>query len=350
MIANEHIKIQNLYYIFLYAWEKFYEGRSLKLDVEDGPDLPNLLTSILIKSIKRIVKKGLHKDYKSIIINETFIRGKIDFKQSISNNFMATNKLSCRVSDLSVDSLLNKVLKKTLINLKQNRKVKENLRKEICFLLKFFGDVEEVDNIGLYLSKSKLSQNNNYYRLPIELCRMLNELRIPTHEKGTYIFSDILDDEIRMGDIFERFVGSFFKHEQIEFQVKTSQQLSWQFHSLGGDMSLIPKQMMDITLSNKKKIVIIDTKFYKKPLVNKYLGQDKFIPDHLRQIVTYISNTEHELEGNKEIEGILLYADVEGLKRLNEKYMWRDHTISIKSINLNQDWQKVHRELLSIVN
>ena len=85
MIIQDNIKIQNLYYVFLYAWEKFSEGRSLKLEMDESPDLPNLMTNVLLKSVKRIIKKGLHKDYKPKLINEQFIKGKIDFKKNSSN-------------------------------------------------------------------------------------------------------------------------------------------------------------------------------------------------------------------------------------------------------------------------
>ena len=72
MIIQDNIKIQNLYYVFLYAWEKFSEGRSLKLEMDESPDLPNLMTNVLLKSVKRIIKKGLHKDYKPKLITFKF--------------------------------------------------------------------------------------------------------------------------------------------------------------------------------------------------------------------------------------------------------------------------------------
>ena len=334
----------------MYAWEKFSEGRSLKLEMDESPDLPNLMTNVLLKSVKRIIKKGLHKDYKPKLINEQFIKGKIDFKKSIQNNFQISNKLYCRFSELSVDSILNKIIKRSFLNLLRNQKLKKHLKEEINSVLKFFTDVETKENLNSYFSKFQLSQNNNYYRLPIEICKMLDKLKMPNQKQGDYIFTDILNDEVRMSDIFERFVGNFYKYEQTEFKVKTSEQLDWQFQSLGGDLKLVPKQRTDITLSNKDKVIIIDTKYHKKPLVDSFYGQDKFKSDHLRQITTYILNMEDELNDNKEIEGILLYADAEGSKNLNEDYRWRKYNISLKSINLNQDWQNIHIDLLSILS
>ena len=57
-----------------------------------------------------------------------------------------------------------------------------------------------------------------------------------------------------------------------------------------------------------------------------------------------------KLINNKEIEGILLYADAEGSKHLDEDYRWRKYNISFKSINLNQNWQSIHGDLLNILN
>ncbi len=350
MIIQDHIKIQNLYYVFLYAWEKFNEGRSLKLEIDESPDLPNLMANMLLKSVKRIIKKGLHKDYKPKLINEQFIKGKIDFKKSIQNNFQISNKLYCRFSELSVDSILNKIIKRSFLNLLKNQKLKKHLKEEINSILKFFNDVNTQDNLSSYFSKFQLSQNNNYYRLPIEICKMLDNLKMPNQKQGNYIFKDILDDEVRMSDIFERFVGNFYKYEQSEFKVKTSEQLDWQFKSLGGDLKLVPKQKTDITLSNKDEVIIIDTKYYKKTLVDSFYGQDKFKSEHLRQITSYMMNMQDELVVNKKIHGILLYANPIGEESLNEDFIWRDCKVSIKSINLDQNWQSIHNDLMQIIN
>ena len=349
MITQEHIKIQNLYYVFLYAWEKFNEGRSIQLDLDQSPDFPNLLARILINSVKRIIKRGMFKDYKPKLINEQFVKGKIDFRKSIQNKFQITNKLVCRYSELSIDSVLNKIIKKSLINLIKNQKLKKNLKEELNSLLKFFNDVETKNNLNFYLSKLQLSQNNNFYKLPIEICRMLENLRMPTQFQGDYGFKDILDDEINMPDIFERFLANFYRYEQNNYKVKSSEQLDWQFSSLGGDLKLVPKQRTDITLSNKNDVIIIDAKFVKKPIVDSYYGQNRLRSDHIRQITSYMMNMEDELQSNKKIHGILLYADAFGTQALNENYKWRSHKVSVISIDLNQHWQSIHENLLSII-
>ena len=64
---NTTIPVQNIYYLFLYAWNKFQEGKSLELNLEDSPDIPNLFSNIFVNSLKRLIKRGLYKNYKSEI-------------------------------------------------------------------------------------------------------------------------------------------------------------------------------------------------------------------------------------------------------------------------------------------
>ena len=41
-MSDTSIKIQNIYYLFLYAWDKFNEGNLVKTGTEQSPDVPNL--------------------------------------------------------------------------------------------------------------------------------------------------------------------------------------------------------------------------------------------------------------------------------------------------------------------
>ena len=46
---------------------------------------------------------------------------------------------------------------------------------------------------------------------------MLDNLKIPSHDKGNYVFTDILDDEIRMSDIL-RFVVIFINMNNLNLK------------------------------------------------------------------------------------------------------------------------------------
>ena len=60
---TSEIPVKNLFYLYLYAWDKYNEGRSFEYNSEKISNLPNLASKVLINSAKRIIKKGLYKVY-----------------------------------------------------------------------------------------------------------------------------------------------------------------------------------------------------------------------------------------------------------------------------------------------
>ena len=60
---SKNIPIKNIFYLLIYAWDRYQEGKSVNLEIEKAPDLPNLLSNLLFKLMCRVIKKGLDKDY-----------------------------------------------------------------------------------------------------------------------------------------------------------------------------------------------------------------------------------------------------------------------------------------------
>ena len=42
------IPIENIYYLFCYAWDRFEEAQSIPIGGSTSPDLPNLLARVLL--------------------------------------------------------------------------------------------------------------------------------------------------------------------------------------------------------------------------------------------------------------------------------------------------------------
>ena len=72
---SKNIPIKNIYYLLIYAWDDI-KRKSINLEVEKSPDLPNLLSDLLFKLMCRVIKKGLDKDYKEEIETTSFLKGK----------------------------------------------------------------------------------------------------------------------------------------------------------------------------------------------------------------------------------------------------------------------------------
>jgi len=163
---------------------------------------------------------------------------------------------------------------------------------------------------------------------------------------GDYKFKDFLRDEKAMARLFESFVRNFYKIEQSEFNVKR-EDIKWKFVAENEtDLSMLPIMSTDISLQSSSRKIIIDTKYYKEALKARFT-QEKINSGNLYQLFSYLKNQESESEITKSCEGILLYPAVES--NFSFCYNYENHRIRIMSINLNQDWHYIKKDLLDII-
>jgi 5-methylcytosine-specific restriction enzyme subunit McrC len=57
------VPIQNLYYLFCYAWGHFREGKGLAVDATIGPNTFDLLATVLINGVRRLLRRGIDRGY-----------------------------------------------------------------------------------------------------------------------------------------------------------------------------------------------------------------------------------------------------------------------------------------------
>ena len=73
--------------------------------------------------------------------------------------------------------------------------------------------------------------------------------------------------------------------------------------------------------------------------------------NNLYQIFTYVKNKESELKENDiEVSGMLLYAMTNENIQPNSEYMMSGNKISVKTLNLNQNFELIKAQLDDIVN
>ncbi len=51
MNSPQLIPIENIYYLFCYAWNRFEEAQTIPLGASPGPDLPNLLARVCVADL-----------------------------------------------------------------------------------------------------------------------------------------------------------------------------------------------------------------------------------------------------------------------------------------------------------
>ena len=146
-----------------------------------------------------------------------------------------------------------------------------------------------------------------------------------------------------MAMVFENFVRNFYKKEQNQYKVRR-EDINWNIEITEGSKEYLPKMQTDITLENETAKIIIDTKYYKEALAKNF-DTYKFKTQNMYQLYSYLSNVENKKE--KKLTGMLIYPQVNtniDFSGKQGKYEWR-----IKTVNLNENWENIHKRLLEII-
>lgn len=108
---------------------------------------------------------------------------------------------------------------------------------------------------------------------------------------------------------------------------------------------LLPKMQTDISLTAASRKIIIDCKFTPEATQHHYEAET-LRSSHLFQINAYLTNLPvGKLTDTCEM--MLLYPTVDS--PLSHDFMDGLHRIKIRTINLDQNWQGIHQDLLALV-
>ena len=126
-----------------------------------------------------------------------------------------------------------------------------------------------------------------------------------------------------------------------------SERFNWRFETITeGSGKFLPEMRTDISLFNDDRKIIMDTKFYREALKKNQWGKRIINQNHLYQLTAYLNNTQPK--DGQELEGILLYPTVKD--DFDHQYRTqKGYKVSVKSIDLNQDFQKISDDLQMVI-
>jgi 5-methylcytosine-specific restriction enzyme subunit McrC len=203
------IPVRNLYYLFLYAWDKFSEGAWVEVGQDDGPDLPNLLAKVLAAGVRRQFKRGLDKGYVSTVEELAFPRGKFLLADTVKKSSLVSTRAVCEFDELNIDTLPNRILKAAMRCLQLSPDIATDLASEMRRLEARLEGVARVPlSLGLFRSL-QVTRDHGQYGPLMKVCRLVMELSMPDEGGTGHHFYDILADETRMSVVFEHFVRNF---------------------------------------------------------------------------------------------------------------------------------------------
>ena len=343
-----NIPVKNIYIMFLYAWRKHLEGKIVKIDAEEHTDLQNLSAKILNNGLNHLFKRGLTRDYRSKTDDIKSVKGKINFNTTIKKNLLMNGRVNCEFDEFDEDNIQNQIIKATISKLIKTKNIdQENKNNLIKQKLRFSG-VSDIRLQRSHFSGIRFNANNNFYDFLLRICKLIFESIIPSEEPGRFKFKEPLNFETdkKRRLLFEDFVREFYKIEQNKYIVNRKN-LNWGFVEITDNSAeFVPEMKTDMILSNENKKIIIDTKFTQALRPDQHDDQRYRIKeDHLYQIYAYMKNT--EVSENQSLEGMLLYPSIDG--DIDHQFIKDGNKISVKSINLNQDFEGIKTDLKRVI-
>ena len=308
-------KIKNIYYMLCYSFNKDLLKEKAESDVSEEAfeNIYNLFSIILCIMLKKQIKKGIHKDYIYKAEEIKTIKGKININESLNNNSFVNKRIYCEYDEFSENNFFNRIIKTTVFYLIKSNKIGKFTKNELKKCMIYFGNVEIIKINNINWKAIKFNKNN------------------------------IFLDATRVSAIFENFIREFYKKHYPEFNAKSK---IMYLNEEEKTSEYMPLMKTDITLECEEKTLIIDAKFYDKIIRDGFHGSKVLSSANLYQILSYVDNQDPYKTDS--VYGMLLYAQTLNDPKLNEETIMNKHTIIIRTIDLNEDWEKIKENLIEI--
>lgn len=345
-MPSSQIPVQNIYYLLAYAWDHFRGGEELNVDESQCPDVHNLLAMLLEGGIRKLLTKGIDKEY--LVHRETTprLKGHVDILGSYRRMTQLSGRMICEFDELTADTLPNQILKASCRRLLSvSAELSKSNRSGIRYCVNLLEDICDIRLESRHFSRVQLHRNNRHYRLLLHICRLLHELFLPDENHGTRRFRNVLDEEVLMHSLFESFVRQFAIRHFPDTKV-SAMHIGWDGDWATEVDAVLPRMITDVTLNRPSRKTILDCKFYKDALVTRH-DKHRLHSAHLYQLSAYLQNKSRDA-GWESVDGILLYPAVN--HNLSLTFTLLGHQIAIQSIDLNKEWPTIHERLIQILN
>jgi 5-methylcytosine-specific restriction enzyme subunit McrC len=340
------IPIENIYFLFCYAWNRFEEAQSIPLGGTASPDLPNLLGKVLLGGTRALMRRGLDRGYQDTSEEIATVRGHIDLGASLRLRARNVRRLVCEYDELSHDLLHNQIIKASLRRLAKAQTIQANLAHDLAVTAQRMPGVSDIRLEASAFARVQLHRNNAYYDLILKIAKLAFDRLLPDPTSQGYAFHDVLRDEAKMARVFEDFVRNFYRAEQSELAVLLLT-IRWDAKELSTTgAGRLPHMIADIYLKSAHRRMIIDTKYYARALQQSLHGTESFQSSNLYQLFAYLKNAAADPEFAR-CGGMLLYPEVN--RSMRECFNIQGHPVTVATINLFQPWPAISSELLSLI-
>lgn len=295
---------------------------------------------------RRLLRKGLDQGYVGITEETRSPRGKLRLDEMTKRQTPLRGVAICEVDERTPDVLHNRILRETLLRLAVCTAVDKALRREILLTATRMRDVSRVPLTSGLFHRVQLSRNTAQYGLLMQICELVFHALMPDiHGKGSSFLS-ILDDEIRMAALFEKFLRKFYDKELLKCRA-ASEVLSWDATAERvTDLAHLPIMRTDISIRSPGSLFIVDAKYYQDLMAKSQYGE-RIRSAHLYQLTAYLAHARLR-EPNTKLSGMLLYPATG--QNIDLSYTLLGTPVKIATVDLSMEWREIHQRLVKLIN
>ena len=111
------VPIKNALFMYSYIWDKAESTDLINLDANDTFKSSNIYAELFIINVKKLLLKGLYKEYinKNECLNS--IKGRIDLKSTIDKQTLVNGKIYCDYDEYEENNIFNQIIKNIALKL-----------------------------------------------------------------------------------------------------------------------------------------------------------------------------------------------------------------------------------------
>ena len=331
-----------------YAFQVLRQSNYEDIASEDFERVQDLFAAILSKGISQQLKQGLYREY--ISQNEALpvMQGKLDIQRTIRQQIQRKQVLACEFDELSENNIYNQILKTTAIILVQDSTVTTEYKQALRKTMLFFDEVDTIEPSTIRWNMLRFQRNNRTYKMLMNVCYFVLDGLLQTTEKGNYRMAAFSDDH--MTRLYEKFILEYYRYHHTYLQANVAQ-VKWNLDEDADEnvIKFLPIMQTDITLRYGGKALIIDAKYYTHTMQSQF-NSYTLHSNNLYQIFTYVKNKDENMgDGKHSVSGMILYAKTDEELQPDNSYQMSGNKISVRTLDLNQDFSEIAKQLDNIV-
>lgn len=336
------IRVRNIFHMLAYAFTTLKTLGVENVCTEEFEHIADLYAEILIQGVTLQLKRGIARTYEERDEESACLRGKLLVNETIGRQTLRHGRVICRHSEFTEDNALNRILCSTMEALAKTS-IERDRKKRMLRLLQYFPHVKRIPlpriNWDIHYNRQ-----NQHYRMLVGICRLVAQGLLQGQQEGDTKLENFENDD-RMSRLYEKFLLNYYRATFPQLKV-TASQIGW--HIEKGTPKLLPTLRTDVTITEGKKTLIIDAKYYEH-ILKEYYGAAKHDRANLTQVLNYVDQLSHELGPRHEVSGMLLYAGTDETQCMNEEFVTCGKRMAIRILDLNTEFSQIEHQLKDIV-